>query len=148
MDFPDPLSGIGFPRNFPSDSWVQNWWVVGFVVVYLAWSFPLAGLVDTLDPSSYIMQPTPAHTRARTLQERLGTQQNGSTSVRSSGRLAVELIPDQRENVDEANFEGEYSDEMRRLGTFMDDDFYENDYELEMCEKVDGHSVTTCWWAH
>ena len=87
------------------------------------------------------MQPTLAHTRARTLQGRLGTQQNGSTSVRSSGRLAEELIPDQRHNVE--NIEGDYSDELRRLETFMNDDSVDNDYDLEMSEDDDEHAVTT-----
>ena len=87
------------------------------------------------------MQPTPAHTRARTLQGRLGTQQNGSTSVRSSGRLAEELIPDQRYNVE--NVEGDYSDELRRLETFMNEDSVDNDYDLEMGEDDDEHAVTT-----
>ena len=39
------------------------------------------------------MQSLTAQTRARTLRERLSTDQNGSTSVRSTGRFAEELDP-------------------------------------------------------
>ena len=35
MDFLDPLSGIGFPRDFLSDIWVKDWSVVGVCSTFL-----------------------------------------------------------------------------------------------------------------
>ena len=81
-----------------------------------------------------MMRPSPAHTRTRTLQGRLGTHQDGSSSVRSTGRHADEVIPDLRQNGDEEKFEGDYSDELKRLETFVKGDFTDNDYDLEMSE--------------
>ena len=89
------------------------------------------------------MQPSPARTRARTLQGRSGSDQNGSTSIRSSVLRAEEPIPDQRLNVDEENVEGDYSDELKRLETFMNDDFLDTDYNLELGEDDYERAVTT-----
>ena len=63
------------------------------------------------------MQPSPAHTRTRTLQERLGiprTYQNGSTGVRSVGRHAGELNPaaHQHDGIEEIE-EDDYFNELR-----------------------------------
>ena len=71
------------------------------------------------------------------------THQNGSTSVRSSGLRAEEPIPDQRLNVDEENIEGDYSDELKKLETFVKEDFVDNDYDLELSEDDDERAVTT-----
>ena len=60
----------------------------------------------------HMMRQSPAHTRMRTLQERLGTQQNGSTGVRSTGRHAEEVNPDQQQNGDEDNVEDDYFNEL------------------------------------
>ena len=102
--------------------------------------FAACCLVDTLDTNPYnihMMRPSPAHTRTRTLQGRLGTHQDGSSSVRSTGRHADEVIPDLRQNGDEEKFEGDYSDELKRLETFVKGEFTDNDYDLEMSEDGD-----------
>ena len=51
------------------------------------------------------MQPLPSRTRSSTLQDRLDTYQNGSTSVRSTVQLAEELHPVHRETGGEENLE-------------------------------------------
>ena len=103
--------------------------------------FAACCLVDTLDNKPiyiHMMRPSPAHTRTRTLQGRLGTRQDGSTSgVRSTGRHADEVITDLRQNGDEEKFEGDYSDELKRLETFVKGEFTDNDYDLEMSEDGD-----------
>jgi hypothetical protein len=55
----------------------------------------------------------------------------------------VELIPDQRQNVDEDVFESDYSGELRRLETLNNNDFDMDDYDLEASEDVNEHPVTT-----
>ena len=59
------------------------------------------------------MKPTTALTRARTLQERLGNRQDGSSGVRSTGRHAEEVITDLRQNGDEEVEENDYFNELR-----------------------------------
>ena len=83
------------------------------------------------------MRSSPAHTRMRTLQYPLGSHQNGSTSVRSTGRRAEELIPDQRQNVDEDNVEDDYFNELRSPEIIKKDDFCDNDYDLKYDSDVD-----------
>ena len=77
------------------------------------------------------MKPTTALTRARTLQKRLGNQQNGSASVRSRGRFAEELIPDLRQNGDEDNEEDNYFNELRSPEIIKKGHFCDDDYDLE-----------------
>ena len=77
------------------------------------------------------MRPSPAHTRTRTLQERLGIQQNGSSGVRSIGRLAEEVITDLRQNGDEENEEDDYFNELSSPEIIKRDDFCDNDYDVD-----------------
>jgi hypothetical protein len=71
------------------------------------------------------MQPSPVHTRARTLQERSGYDRNGSTRVRSSGRFAEKPIPDQRHNGDEEHLQDDYCNQLRSPEMIANDDFVE-----------------------
>ena len=96
-----------------------------------------------MDPFKHIMQPLPAHTRARTLQKRLGTCQNGSTSVRSTGRLAEELNPAHRPAAVEDHLEGDYFNELRSPEIIMNDDSCDNDFNLDMSNDSDEHPVTS-----
>ena len=89
------------------------------------------------------MQHLTAYTRARTLQERLGTHQNGSTSVRSTGRLAEEPHPVHRPAGDEEHLEGDYFDELRSSEIIMNDDVCINDYDLDMSDDVDELPITS-----
>ena len=38
---------------------------------------------------------------------------------------------------------GDYSDELKKLETFVNDDFLDNDYDLELGEDDDERAVTT-----
>ena len=89
------------------------------------------------------MKPTTALTRARTLQERLGNQQNGSASVRSRGRFAEELIPDLRQNGDEDNEEDDYFNELRSPEIIKKGHLCDDDYDLEYDSDVDKVPETT-----
>ena len=80
------------------------------------------------------MRPSPAHTRTRTLQGRLGTHQDGSTGVRSTGRHAEEVITDLRQNGDEENEEDDYFNELSSPEIIKRDDFCDNDYDLDLSE--------------
>ena len=118
--------------------------LLGILTFWLAWSFAL--LVDTLEhgPSSMIdssIYRASARIRSRTLHPRIGTHQDGSSSVRSTGRHADEVIPDLRQNGDEEKFEGDYSDELKRLETFVKGEFTDNDYDLEMSEDGDAPNL-------
>ena len=55
----------------------------------------------------------------------------------------MEPSPDQRLIVDEENFVGDYFDELKRLETFVNEDFLDNDYDLELGEDDDERAVTT-----
>jgi len=55
----------------------------------------------------------------------------------TTGRHADEVIPDLRQNGDEEKFEGDSSDERKRLETFVKGEFTDNDYDLEMSEDGD-----------
>ena len=77
------------------------------------------------------MRPSPAHTRTRTLQERLGIQQDGSSGVRSTGRHAEEVITDLRQNGDEENEEDDYFNELSSPEIIKRDDFCDNDYDVD-----------------
>ena len=90
------------------------------------------------------MQPLAAQTRARTLRERLSTDQNGNTSVRSTGRLAEVLNPVHRPDGVEENLEDDYFDELRSPEiSIMNDDFCDNGYGLDMSNDADEHPVTS-----
>ena len=89
------------------------------------------------------MQSLTAQTRARTLRERLSTDQNGSTSVRSTGRLAGDLNPVHRPAGVKAYLEGDYFDELRTTQTNMNDDFCDNDYDLDMSDHADELPITS-----
>ena len=76
----------------------------------------IRALVDTLGHGPiYTQNATPySPARARTLQERLSTYQNCSTSVRSTGRLPEEPHPVHRPRAgDEGHLDGDYFDELR-----------------------------------
>jgi hypothetical protein len=79
----------------------------------------------------HMMRSSPAHTRTRTLQERLGIQQNGSSGVRSVGRLAEEVITDLRQNGDEENEEDDYFNELSSPEIIKRDDFCDDDYDVD-----------------
>ena len=81
-----------------------------------------------------MMRPSPAHTRTRTLQERLGISQDGSSGVRSTGRHAEEVITDLRQNGDEENEEDDYFNELSSPEIIKRDDFCDNDYDLDLSE--------------
>ena len=83
------------------------------------------------------MQPSPApiRERARFRNAQVPTT-NASTSARFNGRLAEELNPVHQPHGVEEQLEDGYSDELRRLETFMNDDFCDNDYDLDMGEDV------------
>ena len=85
-----------------------------------------------MDPFKYIMKPLPAHTRARTLQQRLGTCQNGSTRVQFTGRVAEELNPAHRPAEVEEHLEDDYFNELRSPEIIINDDFCDKDYNLNM----------------
>ena len=108
------------------------------------WSFALLVIALGHGPvRSYIltMQPTPAHTRTRTLRERLGVDQDGSTSVRFTGRLAEERLPVHRHGgVDED--EDDYFKGLRSPEITTNDDFCDNDYELGDDNDADKIPVT------
>jgi hypothetical protein len=78
-----------------------------------------------------MMRPSPAHTRTRTLQERLGIQQDGSSGVRSTGRHAEEVITDLRQNGDEEDEEDDYFNELSSPEIIKKDDFCDNDYDVD-----------------
>jgi hypothetical protein len=89
------------------------------------------------------MRPSPAHTRTRTLQGRLGTRQDGSASVRSRGRFAEELIPDLRQDGDEDNEENDYFNELRSPEIIKKGHLCDDDYDLEYDSDVDKVPETT-----
>ena len=89
------------------------------------------------------MQPTPALTRARTLQELLGNHQNGSTRVRSSGRVAEELIPDQQQNGDEEHSGDDYFNQLSSPELVENDVSEDDDYDLDPDSDVNERPVTT-----
>ena len=77
------------------------------------------------------MKPTTALTRARTLQERLGNRQDGSSGVRSTGRHAEEVITDLRQNGDEEVEENDYFNELSSPEIIKRDDFCDDDYDVD-----------------
>ena len=90
-----------------------------------------------------MMRQSPAHTRTRTLQERLGTQQDGSSGVRSTGRHAEEVNPDQRQNGDEDNVEDDYFNELSSPEIIKRDNFCDNDYDVDHDIDADKVPVTS-----
>ena len=90
-----------------------------------------------------MMRSSPAHTRTRTLQERLGIRQDGSASVRSRGRFAEELIPDLRQDGDEDNEENDYFNELRSPEIIKKGHLCDDDYDLEYDSDVDKVPETT-----
>ena len=108
--------------------------------------FAACCLVDTLDNKPiyiHMMRPSPAHTRTRTLQGRLGTRQDGSSGVRSTGRHAEEVIPDLRQNGDEDNEENDYFNELRSPEIIKKGHLCDDDYDLEYDSDVDKVPETT-----
>ena len=89
------------------------------------------------------MQPLTSRTQASTLQDRLDAYQNGSTSVRSTGRLAEELHPVHRETGDEDNLEGDYFDELRSPEIITNDGSCMNDNDLDMSDHADALHITS-----
>ena len=89
------------------------------------------------------MRSSPAHTRMRTLHDLLGNHQDGSTEVRSTGRRAEEVIPDQRQNGDEEKAEDDYFNELSSPELVVKDDFVDNDYDLKYDSDVDKIPVIT-----
>ena len=128
-----------------SGIWVQNWWDDGFCRTFLLGHCRLlfSGHARYKPTYIHIMRPSPARTRTRTLQERLGIQQNGSTGVRSTGRHADEVIPDQRLNVDEDNVEDDYFNELSSPEIIERDNFCDNDYDLDLSEDGDERAEVT-----
>ena len=58
MDFLDPLSGIGFPRDFLSDIWVKDWSVVGVCSTFFSRGSPAgSGFFSDIDGMELIMEP-------------------------------------------------------------------------------------------
>ena len=89
------------------------------------------------------MRSPPAHTRTRTLQERLGTHQNGSTGVRSTGRHAEEPHPVHRHDGVEEVEENDYFHELRSPEIITNHVFCDNGCDLDYYIDADKVPVTT-----
>ena len=104
-------------------------------------SLAIRAVVDTFGHGPIYIdnasQPLSAQTQARTRRERLSTDQNGSTSVRSTERIAEELHPVHQPAGVEENLEGDYFDELRSPEIIMNDDLCINDYDLDMSNEAD-----------
>ena len=88
------------------------------------------------------MQPSPARTRTHMLRERLGVEQDGSTRVRSTGRLAEEHNPVHRPAGVEENEEDNHPEELKSEIIIANDDLSDNYYDYDYGNNADKTPVS------